>query len=208
MPPPSAEASRPAAESAAAGWASSPAPGSLPASLSRAGAASIAGSEPPASPATSPDASISEPSWYLASDSPGSTVILRRGCSLRGSASTLSAEATSGLASWDDGADPSASARLTRRRPRRRERLRESSETFSSDACAAATGASESAVPDSSAGIPGSGGSGWAAPPPSISTSGVAAGATSVTYRNASRSKPMSTKADCMPGSTRVTRPL
>ncbi len=30
----------------------------------------------------------------------------------------------------------------------------------------------------------------------------------SVTYRKASRSRPTSTKADCMPGRTRVTRPL
>jgi hypothetical protein len=54
-----------------------------------------------------------------------------------------------------------------------------------------------------------------AAPPASLlssssssSSSSVSGARTSVTYRKASRSSPMSTKADCIPGSTFETRPL
>src|SRR5215467_12002924 len=43
---------------------------------------------------------------------------------------------------------------------------------------------------------------------PMASASSSSSSRKSETYRKASRSSPMLTKADCMPGSTRVTRPL
>ena len=43
---------------------------------------------------------------------------------------------------------------------------------------------------------------------PSSPAVGPEGGSTSLTYRNASRCRPKSTNADCIPGSTRVTRPL
>ena len=57
--------------------------------------------------------------------------------------------------------------------------------------------------PDSAASPPSSSSS-----PPSIRSKASIVSTTSDTYRKPSRSRPMSTNADCMPGSTFDTRPL
>ncbi len=81
-----------------------------------------------------------------------------------------------------------------------------------SAAAAAARGASVSAASIASGGASGSGGRFRLSRPGSRFTEtrskSSVSSAKSDTYRKVSRSRPRSTKADCMPGKTRVTRPL